>query len=109
MAAKAILTTFGRQRFFAFRRAGVAMGYLAGEPAGDPLGIVTVNDAPAAREVRVTHRATGTLVASTFSNTDGTYRIDGVYVGEEYDLTVRDWQRQWQDNIVGAVLPVPYR
>lgn len=109
MATKAILTTFGRQRFFPFRRDGVAMAYLAGEPDGDPPGIVTVNGAPGRREVIVVHRATGTVVARTMSAEDGTYRIDGVYVGEEYDLIVRDWQRVWQDNIVGAVLPIPYR
>lgn len=86
-------------------------GYLAGELSDDPEiphGIVTVNDVPGAREIRVSDRLTGRLVAVTWSNTDGTYRIDGLNPTLEFDVVARDWSRTWQDVIVGAVKPQPY-
>ena len=88
-----------------------AVGYLAGEPNPDPDGedgVVTVDDVPAAREVRVHERATGRLVATTFSNPDGTWRIDGLNPALEFDVIGRDWSRQWMDVIQGAVRPEPY-
>ena len=83
-------------------------GYIAGGGEGDPPGLVTVVDAPAAREVEVRLRRSRRVIATTFSAADGTYRIDNIRPGVECDVIGRDFARQWQDVIVGAVTSKPY-
>lgn len=86
-------------------------GYIAGELSNDPAvpdGIVTVNDVPAARQVEVRERVTRRVLAVVFSNADGTYRIDGLSPEFEFDVIGRDWKREFQDVIIGAVRPQPY-
>jgi len=79
-------------------------GYIAGEAPG----IVTSNGAPARRTVEVRHRVTRTVVATTFSAPDGTYRIDGLDPNQEFDVIARDWTNTYNDVIVSRVKPQPY-
>lgn len=86
-------------------------GYIAGEPNPDPDGIdgiVTLDDVPGAREVEIRERKTRRLVAVTFSNADGTYRVDGLNPDIEFDVIARDWSRTWTDVIQPAIKPTPY-
>lgn len=76
--------------------------------AGIAPGLVTVQDAPAAREVEVRHRNSRIVVATTFSAPDGTFVVHRLDPALEFDVIARDWQRNWQDVIVGAIKPWPY-
>lgn len=71
-------------------------------------GILKVNDIPAARRIYLTERATYRLVATTFSNADGTYRFDGLNPEIEFDLRGQDWARARLDGVRSAVKPKPY-
>ena len=71
-------------------------------------GVLMVNDIPSARRIYLTERATYRLVATTFSNADGTYRIDGLNPEIEFDLRGLDWARVRRDDIASAVKPKPY-
>lgn len=85
-----------------------ARGYLAGEqdPAEDPgVGLLTVNAVPSAREIEVRHRLSRTVVATTFSGTDGTWRVDDLPGQEEYDIIARDHTGTYEDVIIGGQLP----
>lgn len=81
------------------------LGFIAGTA---PFGLVTVNGAPGAREVEVRHRKTRMPVATMFSDSDGTYRFDGLNQSEEFDVIARDWAGTYNDAIVARVLPYPY-
>lgn len=85
-------------------------GYYGGPGfvAGIAPGIVTVNGAAGDREVELRHRLSRMVVAKTFSESDGTYRFDGILPGEEYDVIGRDYARVYNDAIVAYVLPMPY-
>lgn len=80
-------------------------GYIAGEP---PDGLVRVNGVPAAREIRVSDRVTSRLVAVAWSATDGTYSVNGLNPEMEFDVSVRDWARQWNDRVRQGVTPKAY-
>lgn len=80
-------------------------GYIAGE---SPDGLVTVNSAPGARRVEVRHRATLSVVEITFSNADGTYRVNGLDPAQLFDVIATDWTGTYNDVIVSRVLPEPY-
>ena len=83
-------------------------GYLAGEqdPEGDlGIGLLTVNSAPAAREIEVRHRRTRRLVATTFSRPDGTWQVPDLPSMDEYDIIARDHAGVYEDVIIGAQLP----
>lgn len=80
----------------------------AGYIAGVSPGLVTVNTAPAAREVELRHRASHIVVARTFSASDGTYLFAGISPDERFDLVGRDWSNTYNDTIVSRVAPVPY-
>ena len=71
-------------------------------------GTLKVNDIPAARRIYLTDRVTYRLVATTFSNADGTYRFDGLNPEVEFDLRGQDWARVRRDDIASAVKPKPY-
>ena len=77
------------------------LGYIA--------SVLKVNDVPAARRIYLTERSTYRLVATTFSNPDGTYRFDGLNPEIEFDLRAQDWARVRRDDIVSAVKPKPYQ
>lgn len=79
-------------------------GYIAGEA---PDGLLTVNTAPARREIEVRHRITRVVVATTFSNSDGTYRISDLDPNEEFDVIARDYAGTYNDVIVSRVKPKP--
>lgn len=79
-------------------------GYIAGFAPG----LVTVNTAPAAREVELRHRASRIVVARAFSASDGTYLFAGISPDEQFDLVGRDWSNTYNDVIVSRVTPVPY-
>lgn len=83
---------------------GAGPGYLAGE---DP-GLVTVAAAPASREIEIRVRKTRKLMATGFSNSDGSYRFDGFDPDIEFDVISRDWQNVWNDVIIAAAKPVAY-
>lgn len=86
-------------------------GYIAGELDPDPEGIdgiVTVSDAPAAREIEIRDRKTRRVVVVGFSNADGTYRFDGLNPDIEFDVIARDWSRTYTDVIQPAIKPKPY-
>ena len=89
-------------RFRSGRWAGP--GYLAGED----LGLVTVAGAPARREYEVRVRQTRRVIATSFSESDGSWRVDGLDPGTEFDVIGRDWQAVWNDVIVAAVHPKSY-
>lgn len=89
--------------FFSRARYG-GLGYIAGEA---PDGLVTVNTAPSRREVEVRHRMTRAVVATTFSNADGTYRINDLDPNEEFDVMGRDYAGTYNDVIVSRVKPKP--
>lgn len=75
-------------------------GYIAGRLSDDPAipdGIVTVNGVPAARRVYLFDQITRRLVAETFSNTDGTYRFDGLNPDEEFAVQVTDYAGVYED------------
>lgn len=80
-------------------------GYIAGELPG---GLVTVNGAPGGREVEVRHFVTRYLLAVTFSNPDGTYRVDDVDPAEEFEAIGRDWARVYNSVIATRIRPKPY-
>lgn len=85
-----------------------ARGCLAGEqdPAEDPgVGLLTVNAVPSAREIEVRHRLSRTVVATTFSGADGTWRVDDLPGQEEYDIIARDHTGTYEDVIIGGQLP----
>jgi len=79
-------------------------GYIAGEA---PDGLLTVNTAPARRELEVRHRLTRTLIATTFSKADGTYRVGDLDPNEEFDVIARDYTSTYNDVIVSRVKPKP--
>ncbi|MGN6518774.1 MAG: hypothetical protein ACTHK2_05035 [Dokdonella sp.] len=81
------------------------LGFIAGT---SPLGLVTVNGSPGAREVEVRHRKTRMPIATTFSAADGTYRFDGLNPDEEFDVIARDWAGTYNDAILARVKPYPY-
>lgn len=85
-----------------------ARGYLAGEqdPAEAPgVGLLTVNTVPSARQIEVRHRLTRTVVAVTFSGTDGTWQVSDLPGQEEYDIIARDHTGTYEDVIIGGQLP----
>lgn len=69
-------------------------GYIAGEA---PTGIVTVAGVAGAREIEIRHRLTRYVVAVTFSNANGTYRVDDLDPLELFEVRVRDWQGTYRD------------
>lgn len=79
-----------------------------GYVAGFAPGLVTVNTAPASREVELRHRASRIVVARTFSAADGTYLFHGVSPDEQFDVLARDWTNTYNDVIVTRVAAVPY-
>ena len=79
-------------------------GYIGGD---GPTGLVTFNSAPAAREVEVRHRLTRTLMATTFSKPDGTYRVGDLDPNDEFDVIARDYTGTYNDVIVSRVKPYP--
>lgn len=93
-----------------FDRLVAIHGYFGGPGfvAGIAPGIVTVNGSPGAREVEIRHRNSRMVIATTFSESDGTYRFDGILPGEEYDVIGRDYARVYNDAIVAYVQPEPY-
>lgn len=70
-------------------------------------GTTRVNDASAARQVVFLSRPERVPVASVWA-TGGTFIVHGLNPQIEFDVISRDWNRQWQDLIVGAVKPKPY-
>lgn len=85
--------------------ASAVRGYIAGEL---PDGLLTVNGSPSARKILVFHRSSVLAVAKTFSNPDGTYRIDDLPVDEEFDVIARDYARVWGDVLAYAIKPLAY-
>ena len=77
-------------------------GYIAGEA---PDGLLTVNTAPARREIEVRHRLTRTLIATTFSKSDGTYRVSDLDPNGEFDVFACDYMGTYSDVIVSRVRP----
>ncbi len=83
-------------------------GYLAGEQDPDEdagVGLVTVNGAPGAREVEVRHRLSRTVVARVFSSSGGAWQVPDLPSLEEYDVIARDHAGDYEDVIIGGVLP----
>lgn len=83
-----------------YGRVGFGPGYIT--------GTMKVDGEPAARRIHLTERASQRLVATTFSNTDGTYRFDWLDTEIEFDLRAQDWTRERRDNVLSAVKPKPY-
>ena len=79
-------------------------GYIAGTL---PNGIVTVNTAPASRELEVRHRQSRWTIDVKLSNADGTYRFNGLDPNQEFDVIGRDYSRVYNDVIVSRVKPAP--
>lgn len=85
---------------------GGGVGYIAGEFPGT----VTVDGQPAIREIECRMRDGNgrRVVATTWSNSDGTYKFDELNLGMEFDIIARDHTRTYRDVIVPAVKPWPY-
>lgn len=83
----------------------MARGYICGAL---PSWLVTINSVPAAREIECRHRASRTVVARTFSDSNGLYRFDGLPAADEFDIIGRDWTGTYNDVIWAAIRPVPY-
>jgi hypothetical protein len=79
-------------------------GYIAGESPG----LVTVNSVPAERELEVRHRRSRMIMRTKSSNSDGTYRIEGLDPNEEFDVIGRDYSGTYNDVIVSRVKPKAY-
>lgn len=89
-------------------RPGVAggPGYIAGE---SPNGLVLLEGVPVSRRIMAMHRASGVIVASTYSNPDdGTYLLDGLNPDQEFDVIMHEVTRENRDQIKGRVRPKPY-
>lgn len=79
-------------------------GYIAGEAPG----LVTVNGAPAAREVEIRHRHLRMTVDVVQSASDGTYACYGLDPAQEYDVIGRDYACIYNDAIIARARPEPY-
>lgn len=83
-------------------------GYLAGEqdPSGAPGdGLLTVNTVPGGREIEVRHRLSRVVVATTFSASDGTWRVSDLPSQDEYDVIARDHTGTYEDILVSRNTP----
>lgn len=76
-------------------------GYIAGVAPG----VLTVNGAPASREIEVRDRSTRAIVFVGFCNPDGTYRVNGLNPARKYDVIARDWQGVYNDVIRSNITP----
>lgn len=84
---------------------GGGTGFIAGQFPG----VVTVDGAPARRYIECRRRSNNRrVVASQWSNTDGTYKFDELNIGEEFDLIARDHNRVYRDIIVPGIKPWQY-
>lgn len=84
------------------------LGCIAGEapsPASPADGRVTLDNVPGVAEVNLLLRDGFILKARQFSHSDGTYRFVGLPIGTQYDVVGRDPSGEWEDVIVGRVLP----
>ena len=79
-------------------------------PAGQGYvsGLVTVNGTPDARRVEVRHARTRAVISTTFSASDGTYRLDGLDPTDEFEVIARDHAAVYNNVIAARVLPWPY-
>ena len=93
---------FGKHR--ALDRGG-GDGYISGTAPG----IVTVDGAPAGRQILLFERGTAQCAGETWSNPiDGTYMFDRLNPELEFDLIARDYTRTYSDVVIPAILPWPY-
>lgn len=83
-------------------------GYLAGEQDPDEdagVGLLTVNAVPSGRLIEVWHRPTNigparTLVATTFSGSDGTWQVPDLPSLERYRVVAVDHEGVYESVIV---------
>jgi hypothetical protein len=101
MSAKLLFSTFGKRRVtFGSPLAG-PLSYIAGISPG----LVTVAGAPASRQVEVRHRITRAVVATTWSASDGTYKINDLDPTQLFDVIARDYSNTYNDVIRARVTP----
>jgi hypothetical protein len=66
-------------------------------------GIVTVEDVPARRLVRLLDAKTGHIVASVFSGTDGRYRFHQLNRSRDYIVLANDYTQQFNAVVADVV------
>ncbi|WP_304334629.1 hypothetical protein [Conchiformibius steedae] len=88
------------------RRAAVSSRYSGkGYIAGTGAGIVTVNSIPARRKIYLYDCASMRCVRSTWSATDGTYRLSHLDHRREYWLVARDYKGEYEPVAYDFVRP----
>ena len=74
---------------------------------GSIAGIVSIEDVPARRLVRLFDAVTGHLVASVYSGNDGRYRFAQLNLARDYIVLATDFTRQVNAVVADAVRAVP--
>ena len=87
------------------KKGGTVIGGGFGYISGTSPGLVTVNGAPAAREVELRDRAARVTLRIQFSKSDGTYLFACLDPTRKYDVIARDWQGVYNDVIRSNITP----
>jgi hypothetical protein len=75
--------------------------------AGFIAGLVTVEDVPARRLVRLLDAKTGHVVASVYSGSDGRYRFNQLTLSRDYIVMANDYTLQFNAVVADAVRATP--
>lgn len=76
--------------------------------AGYLEGVVNAQGSPARRWVYVYQRSRARIVASVFSESDGTFRVDALDPNREFDVSAKDLTGNFKDAGENSVHPWPY-
>lgn len=80
-------------------------GNVRGAISGESPGIVTIDNVPGRALIDLFRRSDRALIRMQLSADNGTYKFRGLPLGIEHDLIARDLHGEWDDIIVGRVLP----